>query len=124
MSVIMQEIKQCMSGLNKTADGKTVASFRFPADFIGFKGHFPGRPVLPGICKIQAVIAITQELHNKKVKLKKVILAKFFEPVSQDEELFFEYSESLEMNNEALLKASVSSNGKKTAKLELRVSFK
>ena len=123
MSVIMQQIKQCMSGLDKTVDGKTVVSFRFPENFIGFKGHFPTRAVLPGVCKIQAVIVIAQELHKKKAKLKKIILAKFFEPVSQDEELFFDYSESAWTDNEALLKASVSSNGKKIAKLELRISF-
>lgn len=123
MSVIKQEIRQCMSGLNKIADGRVAARFLFPASFTGFKGHFPGKPVLPGVCEIQAVIVISEELHKKEGRLKKIVLAKFFNPVSPDEEMFFEYSESMKMDKKALVKVSVSGKDKKIAKFELKISF-
>lgn len=31
-----------------------TANFLFPPDFIGFNGHFPGNPMLPGVAQIMA----------------------------------------------------------------------
>ena len=123
MSVIKQEIKECLSGLKNTAAGNVSARFLFPASFTGFKGHFPGKPILPGICEIQAGIVIFEELHKKEGRLKKIVLAKFFNPVSPDEEILFEYSERMETDKEALVKVSVSGKDKKIAKLNLKISF-
>ena len=122
MSVIKQEIKQCMLELNKGTGGKVLSRFSFPSSFVGFKGHFPGRPVLPAICQIQALIVIAEELHKKKMNLKKIILTKFFKPVSQNEELLFDYSESIRQGSGIVLAALVSGiSGEKIAKLELEV---
>ncbi|MCK4389438.1 MAG: hypothetical protein KAV83_04270 [Desulfobacterales bacterium] len=123
MNVLVQEIKQCMSHLTETDEGKVTARFVFPEDFIGFQGHFPGRPVLPGVCKIQAVVVILETWLKKRVRLKEIILAKFFSPVSCGEELFFECLEQMESGKEAIVKALITSKGKKIAKLQLRVSL-
>ena len=124
MNRLMQEIKQCMSDLAETKKGEVTARFLFPADFIGFQGHFPGKPVLPGVCKIQAVIVMLQALEKKDIRLKEVVSAKFLSPVSHGEELVFNYRKQMKSNNEALVKASVTSGDKKVAELQLRVSFK
>lgn len=112
-----------MSRVNKIADGRVAARFLFPASFTGFKGHFPGKPILPGICEIQAVIVISEELHKKEGRVKKIVSAKFFNPISSDEEMLFEYSENMKTDKEALVKVSVSGKDKKIAKLELKISF-
>ena len=124
MNKLMQEIKQCMAGLAETKKGEVTARFLFPAEFIGFQGHFPGKPVLPGVCNIQAVIVMLQALEKKDIRLKEVVSAKFLSPVSHGEELVFNYRKQTESNNEALVKASVISKDKKVAELQLRVSFK
>lgn len=123
MSLIMKEIKQSMVALNATTESKAQARFLFPTGFIGFKGHFPQRPILPGICMVQASIVIAQELHKRDINLKKVILVKFLEAVTKDEELCFEYSEHIIKNNESLLKVSITKSEKNVAKLELVISF-
>ena len=124
MNKLMQEIKQCMSDLAETKKGEVTACFLFPADFIGFQGHFPNKPVLPGVCNIQAVIVMLQALEKKDIKLKEIVSAKFLSPVSHGEELVFNYRKQTESNSEALIKASVTSKDKKVADLQLRVSFK
>ena len=124
MNRLMQEIKQCMADLAETKKGEVTARFLFPAEFIGFQGHFPDKPVLPGVCKIQAVIVMLQALEKKDIRLKEVVSAKFLSPVSHGEELVFNYRKQMKSNNEALVKASVTSGDKKVAELQLRVSFK
>jgi 3-hydroxyacyl-[acyl-carrier-protein] dehydratase len=123
MSIMKQEIRQCMSGLRKDEEGRVCARFSFPETFTGFKGHFPGRPILPGICTILAGIVIAEEVHRKRIELKKIIQAKFFNTVSQNEELLFECSEHKKKDEGALMKVLISSNSKKIAIYELRISF-
>jgi 3-hydroxyacyl-[acyl-carrier-protein] dehydratase len=123
MNILMREIRQCMSDLTETDEGKLIARFVFPEDFTGFQGHFPDRPVLPGICEIQAVTAILETWHKKRVRLKEIVLAKFFSPVSCGEELVFECQEQLENGKETMVKALITTGGKKIAKLQLRVSL-
>ena len=123
MNILAKEIKQCMSDLSKTDDGKLTAHFVFPEDFIGFQGHFPDRPVLPAVCEIQAVVVTLQARHEKRVRLKEIVLAKFFSPVSSGEELVLECQEQMKNSKEAMVRALITSSDRKIAKLQLRVYF-
>ena len=49
-----------MFDLTEADDGSLTARFVFPAEFTGFRGHFPEQPVLPAVCKIQAVVAMLE----------------------------------------------------------------
>lgn len=42
-----------------------------------FEGHFPGRPVVPGVCMMQTVQELLEGLLQKKVLLKKASQMKF-----------------------------------------------
>ena len=84
MSPIQKEILKCMSDL-KAAGESLQARFSFPKEFVGFQGHFKDNPVLPGICKIQAVLAMYESFYNKPFRLSEVSLAKYFLPVTFDE---------------------------------------
>ena len=124
MSIIFQEIEKCMSHLTQDSDGKITARFVFPPEFIGFKGHFPNRPVLPGVCSIQAVTAIFKTLKKEEIRLREIVLAKFFTPVSANQELFFECRNTKEEKGQSLIKVLVvAGNGKKIAELQLKLSF-
>lgn len=124
MSIIFQEIEKCMSGLTQDSDGKITARFIFPPEFIGFKGHFPNRPILPGVCMIQAATAIFKVLRKRETRLREIVSAKFFTPVSANQELFFECQNTKEESDQSLIKVSVISvDGKKIAELQLKLSF-
>jgi 3-hydroxyacyl-[acyl-carrier-protein] dehydratase len=50
-----------------------------------FEGHFPGNPILPGVCTIQIVKEILEESFNEKFMLQKAANIKylgFVSPVS------------------------------------------
>ena len=124
MNKLTREIKQGMFDLAETKKGEVYAHFIFPAKFIGFQGHFPGKPILPGVCKIQAVMVMLQAWEKRDIKLKEIVSAKFLSPVSAEEEIVFNYKKQMQNKSEALVKASVISKNKKVAELQLRVSFK
>ncbi len=86
MSRIHREIGQCMSGL-ETENGQMTAKFLFPSEFVGFQGHFEKNPVLPGVCKIQAVLVMHEKMHGGNFRLKEVNQAKYFMPVSAGQEI-------------------------------------
>ncbi|BDH44690.1 hypothetical protein TUM12370_07340 [Salmonella enterica subsp. enterica serovar Choleraesuis] len=53
----------------------TTAQFCFGEDFIGFRGHFPGNPVLPGIAQI--MLAQYTATRGRSGQLARVVKCKF-----------------------------------------------
>lgn len=50
-----------------------------------FKGHFPGKPVLPGVCVIHIVKKIMERIFSKDLQLIKAHTIKFQSPVNPEE---------------------------------------
>jgi 3-hydroxyacyl-[acyl-carrier-protein] dehydratase len=120
----MQEIKNSVTGLEESG-GRLKAVFLFKPDFTGFKGHFPERPVLPGVCKILAVIAMLEIWHNKSICIKKISMAKFFAPVFDNQEIIVitnKIDKLSEISGEIDIRASVTSGGKKISDIKLILS--
>jgi len=123
MSVIMRAIKSCMLEFSSREDGFISASFTFPKEFPGFNGHFPGKPILPGVCKIQAVIVVLEELHKRQIIIKEVHLAKFFAPVTINERIILIIQQESCGNAELVAKVQVKNEAKKIADLHIKVAL-
>jgi len=50
-----------------------------------FEGHFPGKPVLPGVCMVQIILEIMQVVIGKPVRLTESDTIKFLSMVSPTE---------------------------------------
>lgn len=50
-----------------------------------FEGHFPGNPVTPGVCMIQIVKELVEEITQKKWQLKKLSNVKFMAIINPEE---------------------------------------
>ena len=50
-----------------------------------FKGHFPGNPVTPGVCMMQIVKEITENITQKKLFLKSANNIKFMAIINPNE---------------------------------------
>ncbi|MCX5694845.1 MAG: hypothetical protein NT014_07010 [Candidatus Omnitrophica bacterium] len=123
MSKLKQEIKDSLQSMEQINDFKTLARFIFAKKFSGFKGHFPNKPILPGVCKIQAAILILEERKQKNVRLTEIILAKFFSPVTFNQELVFNLEEQPKSNSESTVIVKVSCEDKKIAELQLKIKI-
>lgn len=120
MSTIKKQILASMSDLHTSAD-TISARFCFSPDFIGFKGHFPGKPVLPGVCKVQAVLCMIEKNNRKTPVLQEIVSAKFFSPAGVNEELVFTLRQSQEGAETILIKALVTRGDTKIADIHLRI---
>ena len=121
MNPLQEQIMRCMSPV-ESVDGKLVSTFCFSSDFIGFQGHFPGSPVLPGVCLIQAVLVILQTSGDRKITLRQVVQAKFFSAVMCGEKCRFECVEQDKGDGEYLVRTFVSREDEKVAKIDILVN--
>ena len=49
------------------AETKATANITINKDHIVFNGHFPGNPVMPGVCMMQIIKEITEKIVEKKL---------------------------------------------------------
>jgi 3-hydroxyacyl-[acyl-carrier-protein] dehydratase len=50
-----------------------------------FKGHFPGNPVVPGVCMIQIIKIILGDIYTKDFTMKKASQLKFLAVINPNE---------------------------------------
>lgn len=51
-------------------DGTLSCTISYNADHDIFKGHFPGNPVVPGVCTMAIIKAVLEEASSQKLMLK------------------------------------------------------
>ncbi len=73
--------------LRRLPDGGTEFRMRLAADYPGFQGHFPGDPVLPGMCHVFLATRAAGKACGREVLLAKVLRARFSRKVVPGEEL-------------------------------------
>ncbi len=59
------------------SEGSVNASVKLNKDHEVFKGHFPGNPIMPGVCTIQLVKELTEKALDKELFLSVVSNVKF-----------------------------------------------
>lgn len=124
MSLIARETRQCLSRLTRDAGGAWSATFVFPSCYAGFRGHFPGDPVLPGVCMIEAVLAVLAAAQEAPVRLAGVTSAKWLAPVRPDEVLEVQAIPGGDpCATTRPVKARITRTGARIAELNLMVTF-
>ena len=62
-------------------EGEIEAVFVFPAGLAVFSGHFPGRPIVPGVLEIEMLRAAMERHTGSPLLLRSVEKAKFLKEV-------------------------------------------
>ena len=119
MSLLSRHIEAAMSDCRFTPDSADAA-FRFPPDFPGFQGHFPGNPVLPAVCMIRAAVALLGRWVAHDLRIVEVVSAKFFTSAGPGERLQFACSRRSPEPDRTVYGVTVRSE-RKVADLQLRL---
>jgi 3-hydroxyacyl-[acyl-carrier-protein] dehydratase len=75
------------SGPTAQLDGASAFEFNFSADDPVFAGHFPHRPILPGVFQLEIVRLAAEWLRAKKFAVREIAKAKFQRPIIPGETL-------------------------------------
>jgi len=68
-------------------DGALWAEVRVPAGTSWFDGHFPGRPVLPGIAQLNMVLQLVRHALDGPVRVAEVSRVRFKQMIVPDDRL-------------------------------------
>ena len=118
MSSLSAAVLDCLVSRSRDASsGDVEAGYCFPEDFIGFAGHFPGNPVLPGIAQILAVV----HAAGGETGLRAIVSCKFLRPVLPGETLSVRLSLAGQPDGLAA-RAALSVNGEQCAVMRLLLS--
>lgn len=86
MGDLYAAVASCAVATGKNEQGELRGKFTFPTSFIGFAGHFPGMPVLPGIVQMMAVL-YTCVSCGLPARMAGVTSCKFVQPVFPEQEM-------------------------------------
>ncbi len=75
------------SGPMALADGASAFEFNFSGEDVVFAGHFPQRPILPGIFQVEIVRLAAGWLRDKKFSINEIVKTKFQRPILPGETL-------------------------------------
>ena len=74
--------------LNISGDQSSVdAKLYFSDDFVGFDGHFPGNPLLPGILMMKTGILVSEIALSKSLCVERIKNAKFAQSIFPNQEV-------------------------------------
>lgn len=96
---------------------RNEAAFRFADDFIGFNGHFPGNPILPGIAQI--MLAQYTAACGRRSQLVTVDKCKFMSQIKPQDNVTVQ----VEQNAAGRCKATVMANGEKAAQVTFTLTY-
>ena len=68
-------------------EGVVERDFLFSPDFLGFSGHFPGRPVLPAVVQVLAAVSAVEEAEGSELELRRIDKAKFVIQVGPEDKM-------------------------------------
>jgi len=98
-------------------DNSFTCQLRFDATHTIFQGHFPGQPVVPGVCSIEIVRELMGMILQKNVSLKESSNVKFLRLLTPENAPVAEMSWK-EENGEIVVQATMKVEGVMAFKMQ------
>ena len=80
-SIISAELRKRLRDWTQISGEEYTCKVDFDADFAGFEGHFPGNPIVPGVCLIELSRVLGEQAAGRDLILEEISLCKFRRPV-------------------------------------------
>jgi len=106
----------------KTAEGIS-AKIKLNKEHAIFKGHFPGNPVMPGVCMIQIIKELTEEATGKNLFLSVSSNIKFMAIINPDKNPELQLVIDIAEDN-GVVKVKNTTSFEETVALKLSATFK
>ncbi len=123
-SPIQSALLERLGPITNLPDGSYQTSITFDRDFPGFEGHFPGNPIVPGVCEISLVELLAQlTTGNDTLRTRRIVQVKFRVPLVPGDCATFAFSLRTDKDNQTLISAIASTPAnEKVATIKLTLS--
>jgi 3-hydroxyacyl-[acyl-carrier-protein] dehydratase len=111
-----------VTGTENTSEG-ILAKVNLNKDHAIFKGHFPGNPVMPGVCMIQIIKELTEEATGKNLFLSVSSNIKFMAIINPDKNPDLQLAIDISQEN-GEVKVKNTTSFDETVALKLSATFK
>jgi len=118
---IQDELKDALISAQTVEPGVVSIEFQYPPAFTGFQGHFPGDPILPGVCLLQSLRIGLEQAWQMPLRLAEVVNAKFIMPARPGEKLLYTVRESARADGVISTKTKVTCNGERVAEFSVKL---
>jgi 3-hydroxyacyl-[acyl-carrier-protein] dehydratase len=95
MNNLKQDVAAALIDFATPREGEIESVFVFPAELPIFFGHFPGRPIVPGILELEMVRAAMERFTGYSLRLLSVEKAKFLREVKPGDRILLSISFSV-----------------------------
>ncbi|MBU2974580.1 3-hydroxyacyl-ACP dehydratase [Zobellia sp. B3R18] len=106
----------------KQEDQTVQATVKLNAAHEVFKGHFPGNPVMPGVCMIQIIKELTEQATGKKLFLSVASNIKFMAIINPEKNDVIELTLTIAEDDETV-KVKNTTSFEETLALKLSATF-
>ena len=121
-SIIGGELRSRMADIRRTEEGQYVCSMAFDPAFRGFEGHFPGNPIVPGVCLIEAGRVFAEEVLKKALTTRSVTQCRFRRPIFAGERADLRIGLAEEGENLWKIQADIRVEGNVCAQVRLKAA--
>ena len=111
-----------VTATENTSEG-ILAKVHLNKDHAIFKGHFPGNPVMPGVCMIQIIKELTEETTGKNLFLAVSSNIKFMAIINPEKNPDLQLSIDITQEN-GEVKVKNTTSFEETVALKLNATFK
>ncbi|HBA60704.1 MAG TPA: hypothetical protein DCZ92_07770 [Elusimicrobia bacterium] len=87
MNDLKSDAAEGLKELRNPREGELEAVFIFPAELAVFSGHFPGRPLVPGVLELEMARAVMERFTGAPLRIVSVDRAKFLREVKPGERI-------------------------------------
>ncbi|MBT9186666.1 hotdog family protein [Zobellia russellii] len=106
----------------KQEDQTVQATVKLNAAHEVFKGHFPGNPVMPGVCMIQIIKELTEQATGKRLFLSVASNIKFMAIINPEKNDVIELTLTIAEDDETV-KVKNTTSFEETLALKLSATF-
>lgn len=99
------------------------ATVKLHAEHDVFKGHFPGNPIMPGVCMIQMIKELTEKTTGKELFLSVANNVKFMAKINPEENEIINLNLKISEEN-GIVKVKNITSFDETIALKLSTTFK
>ncbi len=118
---LQDELKAALLPTHTSAAGVVSFEFIYPPSITGFQGHFPGAPILPGVCLLQSLRIGLEQAWRVPLRLVEVANTKFIAPTRPGEKLLFTVCEKSRGDGIISTKAKITRDGERVAELSVKL---